>query len=231
MTERSNGEVSSRRIPFWLKVAYTAFVGVMVPVYWRTYGPTNFLYFCDVAVFLTLAGLWMGNALLVSTAAVGIVLPQLAWVLDLGAHLVGLKITGMSDYMFDSKIPACTRGISLFHGWLPFLLLYAVWRLGYDRRALGIWLTVAWPLMLICFFWLPKPSSVLANPRQPVNINYVYGFGDDAPQPWMPAWAWLLVVMTAMPLVLWWPAHLALKRWGTKPAENQKPAEPRQAEQ
>jgi hypothetical protein len=76
MTDQSNGESSPRRIPLWLKLAYTAFVGMMVPVYWRTYGPTNFLYFCDVAVFLTLAGLWTGNASLVSTAAVGIVLPQ-----------------------------------------------------------------------------------------------------------------------------------------------------------
>ena len=39
-----------------LKVAYTAFMAVLVPVYWHHYGPTNFLYFCDVALFLTLAG-------------------------------------------------------------------------------------------------------------------------------------------------------------------------------
>jgi hypothetical protein len=185
----------------------------MLPVYWRTYGPTNFLYFCDVAVFLTLAAVWTENALLASMAAVGIVLPQIAWVIDLAAHLVGLKLTGMSDYMWDSKIPVFTRAISLFHGWLPFLLLYVVRRLGYDQRALRAWLALAWPLMLICFFWLPKPGAVLENPQQPVNINYVYGFSDDTPQPWMPEWAWLLVVLAGMPLVLWWPAHVAFKRW------------------
>ena len=39
-----------------LKVAYTAFMAVLIPVYWHYYGPTNFLYFCDVALILTLIG-------------------------------------------------------------------------------------------------------------------------------------------------------------------------------
>jgi hypothetical protein len=30
-------------IPLWIKVVYSVFVAVMVPVYWRDYGPTNFL--------------------------------------------------------------------------------------------------------------------------------------------------------------------------------------------
>ena len=38
---------AARRIPLWLKLAYTAFMAVLVPVYLRNYGPTNFLYFCD----------------------------------------------------------------------------------------------------------------------------------------------------------------------------------------
>ena len=32
-----------RRIPLAIKLIYTAFVAVMVPVYLRDYGPTNFL--------------------------------------------------------------------------------------------------------------------------------------------------------------------------------------------
>src|SRR5437763_306427 len=32
-------------LPLWLKLAYTAFMGLLVPIYWRNYGPTNFLYF------------------------------------------------------------------------------------------------------------------------------------------------------------------------------------------
>ena len=143
---------------------------------------------------------------------VGIVLPQFVWVLDLGAHLAGLNITGMTDYMFDPKIPLLTRGISLFHGWLPFLLLYAVWRLGYDRRGFIVWVCLAWLLMLVCYFSMPQPGAVLANPRQPVNINYVYGFSDQAPQKWMPAWAWFTTILIGLPALIWWPTHLALGR-------------------
>ena len=66
------------RLPLWLKLAYTAFMAVLVPVYWYYYGPTNFLYFCDVALFLTLAGIWLESPLLVSMCAVGIVAPQIA---------------------------------------------------------------------------------------------------------------------------------------------------------
>ena len=45
----------TRRLPLWLKLAYTAFVAVLVPWYWKLYGPTNFLYFCDFSLFFTLA--------------------------------------------------------------------------------------------------------------------------------------------------------------------------------
>lgn len=215
---RAESSTSSRRIPLWNKIAYSAFVAVMVPIYWRAYGLTNFLYFCDAALFLTLAALWTDSALLASAAAVGIVLPQLVWVLDFGAHFAGLKITGMSDYMFDAELPVFTRGLSLFHGWLPFLLLYAVWRLGYDRRGLAAWVGLGWALILIAYFWMPPPGTVLANPKQPVNINYVYGFSDHAPQAWMPAWAWLLTMLVGLPLLVWWPTHLVFTRFFTPAA-------------
>ena len=53
--------------PLALKLAYTAFMAVLIPVYAYYYGPANFLYFCDVALLLTLAGIWLDNRLLVST--------------------------------------------------------------------------------------------------------------------------------------------------------------------
>src|ERR1700733_4811295 len=65
------------RIPFAVKLAFTAFMAVLVPVYWTEYGPANFLYFCDLALFLTLAAVWLENRLLASMAAVGILLPQI----------------------------------------------------------------------------------------------------------------------------------------------------------
>ena len=46
---------SSPVIPRWLKIAYTAFMAVLIPVYWWHYGLSNFLFFCDVALLLVLA--------------------------------------------------------------------------------------------------------------------------------------------------------------------------------
>src|SRR6516225_10055611 len=62
---------AARRVPLWLKVAYTAFMAVLVPVYLRNYKPSNFLYFCDVALIITLVGIWIESPFLVSMCAVG----------------------------------------------------------------------------------------------------------------------------------------------------------------
>ena len=207
-----SSNIKQRGIPLGLKLAYTAFMAVLVPVYWINYGPTNFLYFCDIALFLTLGALWMENALLAGMAAVGIILPQFLWCADFGSHLLGFKITGMTDYMFDSERSLFLRGLSLFHGWLPFLLVFLVARLGYDRRSLFLWTVVAWGAILTSFFLLPHPGAVLTNPKAPVNINYVFGLSDDVGQEWMPAWMWLVLMLTALPAIVYTPTHFLLKR-------------------
>src|SRR5215470_1285160 len=97
---------SRRRIPLRVKVAYTAFVAVVVPCYWVTYTPWNFLYFCDIALLATAVGVWIESPLLVSMQAVAITLPQLLWVVDMLCRLVaGLHVTGVTSYMFDPAIP------------------------------------------------------------------------------------------------------------------------------
>jgi hypothetical protein len=196
--------------PSWLKWAYTAFMAVLVPVYWHHYGPTNFLYFCDVALFVTLAGVWLEKPVLISMAAVGILAPQLLWLADFFVGLAGGHLTGLTDYMFDAQRPLYLRGLSLFHGWLPLMLLYLVWRAGYDSRGLHAWTVTAWSLVLVCFFFMPEPSP--AHGLTPANINYVYGFEDEKAQTLMPQWAWLLLELGAMPLLLFAPTHWALKK-------------------
>jgi hypothetical protein len=204
--------VRTNKLPLWLKVAFTGFMSVLVPIYWQQYGPTNFLYFCDVALFLTLAAVWTENRLLASMAAVGILVPQLVWCADFGAHLFGANLVGMTDYMFDTKLPLYLRGLSLFHGWLPFLLIFIVAKLGYDKRAFAFWTLLAWALMLIAFFYLPPAGAIMPNPKTPVNVNYVYGLKDAAPQTWMPAKAWLATMMAALPVIFYAPVHLTMKR-------------------
>ena len=151
---------SPRPIPLALKVALTAFLCVQVPFYWSAYGPTNFLYFCDIALFLTVASVLTEKRLPASMAAVGILLPQLLWVIDFVGGLFGHPVVNLTDYMFQDSQPLYARAISLFHGWLPFVLLYVVYRLGYDRRALAAWTVLAWGLMLIAYFFLPVPQAL-----------------------------------------------------------------------
>lgn len=199
------------RIPLSLKLAYTAFCLVMVPVYLAHYGPTNFLYFCDQAVLLTLVGIWIESPLLISLCAVGILAPQLLWCVDFLGTAIGVPLTGMTEYMFDRGKPLLLRALSGFHGWLPLLLIYLVARLGYDRRALPVWSAMALVTLLISFFLMPAPRPDAG--LTPVNINYVWGFSDAVAQSWMPAWAWLLGMIVALPALLFWPTHLLLKRF------------------
>lgn len=197
-------------IPLPVKLAYTAFMAVLVPVYWASYGPTNFLYFCDVALLLALIGIWTESALLVSMCAVGILLPQALWVADFVGTALGRPLTGMTAYMFDPTKPLFLRGLSGFHGWLPFLLVALVWRLGYDRRALPAWSGLAVALLLVCFLFMPPPNP---DPGlTPVNINYVWGLSDLEAQTWVPAPAWLLGLVVGLPLLLFLPTHLVLAR-------------------
>jgi len=211
----SDAVASSRkepRIPLAAKLLYTAFVAVLVPYYWLTYGPTNFLYFCDVALLMTVAAMWREDALLASMPCVGILLPQSFWMVDFLAGVFGVSLTGMTDYMFSSTIPLFGRALSFFHFWLPLLLLWLVYRLGYDRRALIGWTLVAWLLMLVCYFFMPGPPAPADNPNLPVNINYVYGLSEEKPQEWLPPSAYFALMMVGLPLAVFLPTHLVL-RW------------------
>lgn len=221
MTARLSPAEESRpaHLPLWLKVSFTTFMAVLVPVYWINYGPTNFFYFCDAALFIAWAALWTESALLASMAAVGIVLPQLFWCIDFGLGLCGVSLSGMTAYMFDAQKPLFLRGLSSFHGWLPFLLLGLVGRLGYDRRALPAWTVLAWILCLVAYFFLPAAGAPLVHPNQPINVNYVFGFDDAKAQSWMSPAAYLVAWMLALFVVLYVPTHFFLKRWaGFAPA-------------
>ena len=207
------------RIPLVLKLLVTAFVVVMVPVYYRSYGPTNFLYFCDVALLLCVVSIWTEKALPASMAAVGILLPQALWCLDFLGELIGVHLVGLTAYMFDAKRSFFLRGLSFFHFWLPFLLVYLVKRLGYDRRALLGWTALSWGLCLVAYFALPPAGTVLANPQIPVNINYVGGFDDAKMQTMAPGPVYLVGWMATLLVVVYLPTHWLLRKLFKRPAE------------
>ncbi len=202
-------------IPLALKLAYTLFVAVLVPKYWMAYSAWNFLFFCDVALLVGLCAFWLESPLLMSLTAVGITVPQMLWVAD---FLTGARITGMTSYMFDSKLPIFVRALSSFHGWLPFLLVWGVWRLGYDRRAFVGWTIASTVILLTSFFLAPKPPAPAENPDLAVNINYVHGLSYTKPQTTMPPWLWLSIMIVGFPIVLYLPAHLVFRALIPPPA-------------
>ncbi len=210
LTDSTSTKSTARAIPLWLKLAYTLFVSVLVPYYWIAYGPTNFLFFCDIALFLTLAALWLESRLLASMAGVGILMPQALWMADFLGSAVGIPVTGMTGYMFDAKYSLFVRGLSFFHFWLPILLVWMIWRLGYDRRALLSWTSLAWAVLMVCYFLMPAPPAPADNPDLIVNINYVYGFSDKEPQSWMPPLAWFTTLLVALPTLIYLPTHVIL---------------------
>lgn len=188
-------------IPLWLKLAHTLFVCFLIPIYWRQYGPSNFLWFSDIALMSIVAALWLESPLITSMMALAVVLLDVAWNLDFFVRVIsGKSITGLSNYMFNPKISRTIRAISLFHIVFPVLLLWMLSRLGYDRRAF-----VAQTLLS----WIVLPASYFLAPRSE-NINWVYGFGGK-PQQWLPAPLYLLLLMILFPLLVYLPSHFLLQ--------------------
>ncbi|GMR05584.1 MAG: hypothetical protein BMS9Abin25_0159 [Gammaproteobacteria bacterium] len=191
-------------IPLWVKFCYTGFVVVLVPTYWWQYGPANFMWASNLALLITLLGLWLESSLLVSMMALSVLIPELVWAVDFAVRLVaGSEVVSFrgTRYMFDPGIPLLVRGLSLYHLALPIFLLWAIHRLGYHRKALMCQTLLSW-IVLPLSYLVSKPDA---------NINWVFGF-IDPPQQWLPAVAFVLFLMVLYPLVLFLPTHLLLRR-------------------
>jgi len=189
-------------IPLGLKVVYTIFVCALVPIYWREYGPANFLWFSDIALLAFVPALWLENALLVSMLAISVVFFEALWNVNFFFRLATRKpLVGLSAYMFDPRIPLFIRGLSCFHIVLPLLLLWMLHRLGYDHRAF-LWQTIVVLLVL--------PLSYLVSSPQE-NVNWVYGLGEN-PRRILPAPLFVILLMLLFPLAVYLPTHLLFAR-------------------
>jgi hypothetical protein len=204
--ERHHRNIRKRLFPLWLKLLYSMWVAFLLPTYWQS-TPLGLLWSCNVALLLTCVGLWLESRLLISIAALGIVWWQLLWVLDFLIHLaIGISTLGMSNYMFDARFSRFSRGLSLYHGWLPFVLLWALSRLGYDRRALIFQTLLAWTVFLLS----ASLTTDLTGPAG--NLNMIYGLSETKPQTWMPPKLWLVVVMVLWPASVYVPCHFVFRR-------------------
>jgi hypothetical protein len=187
--------------PLPLRVAALAWLALFIAAYGRTYGAANFLHLCDVAVIVTCIGLWRGSALLLSSQALSSLVVDVAWDLDLvwrfftGGHLVG-----GTEYMWDARYPLAVRLMSLFHVVWPPLLLWALRRAGYDRRALPLQAAIAAVLFVASRLVLPE-----------ANINFAHR-DPFLGRSWGPAPVHLFLTWAVLVGAVYWPTHRLLAR-------------------
>jgi hypothetical protein len=184
------------RIPLWLKVVWTACVIAWIPLYWRQYGLQNFLFFCDLGNLFIAAGLWLESALMFSWQACGLLLFQSLFTIDLVSALVrGQHLIGGTEYMFDPHVPLPIRLLSLFHVVTPPLLLWAISRLGYDRRGWKFQTLAAWIVVPINYFWRPQ-----------YDVNWARGpFFRE--QHAVSGPVYLLAYLIIVPVAIYYPTH------------------------
>lgn len=212
------------RIPLRIKLWFSLYIVLFAPIYLHYYGLINFLYFCDLALLLSFAGVWLENPLLISMCAVGILLPQFIWLADFAFQLIFGQRGGWTQYMFNAQQPLFLRLLSLFHGWLPFLLFYLMARLGYDRRALSAWTAFACTLVLLCYCISPLPTPHTAEQDLPANINFVFGLSSRRPQAWTLPGVYLMLELMIMFGAVSWPTHWVLKRIFPPPETCERPS-------
>jgi len=190
------------RVPLWLKIGWTAWVLAWAPIYWRQYGLQNFLYFCDLGNILVALGLWLESPLIFSWQANGLLLFQTLYTVDLaGAVFSGRHLIGGTEYMFDPHISLWVRLLSLFHVVTPPLLLWAIWKLGYDKRGWKFQTLTTLIVVPINYFWRPQ-----------ADVNWARGLFFRE-QHVVPGWLYLGIYLIALPLLVYWPTHLLLQWW------------------
>lgn len=190
------------RVPLWLKIVWTVWVIVWVPLYWHQYGLQNFLYLCDMGNFLICLALWLESRLIFSWQATGLLLFQSLYTIDLIVALVtGVHIFGATGFMFDPHVHLFVRLLSLFHVVTPPLLLWAIWKLGYDERGWKLQTLTTWIVVPINYFWRPQ-----------ADVNWARGLSYHQ-QHVVPGWVYLVAYMIVVPLVVYWPTHRVLRWW------------------
>src|ERR1035437_7575581 len=193
------------RVPLWLKIGWAVWGGPWVPVYWEGKGPQNVFFFFDRGNLFLMLALWLESPLIFSWQATGLLLFQTLYTVDLaGALSTGSHIFGGTEYMFDPNVPLFIRLLSLCHVATPPLLLWAIRRLGYDRRGWLCQTLTAWVVVPVNYSW-----------RRQFDVNWARGpFFRE--QHAMPGLLYLLGYLVVVPLVVYFPSHLLLQWWARR---------------
>jgi len=186
--------------------AAALWLAAWMPAYAAYWGWRNFLALCDMAVIITCVGVWRGSPLLLSTQALPSVMVGALWSADvIGRIAFGKHPFGGTEYMWDARVPLPVRLASLFHVVLPVVLIAALRRVGYDRRAL--------PLQTLITAALLIAARAVSTGK---NLNYAFRdplFGRAlGPTP-----VHLAAILVGITGLVYLPTHLALARWLPRP--------------
>jgi hypothetical protein len=193
-------------IPGWLRWVALLWLVVWFPAYWHAWGAKNFLQMCDIAVILTCVALWTKSDLLISSQAISSLFVCIAWALDAGWKLIlGHHLIGGTEYLFDESKPLWIRLLSLYHLVLPALLLWLLYRMGYDRRGWALQSAIAVPVFI---------ASRYASPQKNMNFALADPFFR---RQWGPAPVHLLVIWLFMVFVVYMPTHSLLRKLFAQP--------------
>jgi hypothetical protein len=189
-------------LALFMKSIFTLFVATIVWVYWKHYGPQNFLWMSDIGLFLTLGAVWLESPLPISVCICAFLLVELAWNLDfLGELITGRSMFGLAHYMFQPRYTLFLRSLSLFHVIMPVIWFWLTLAWGYDTRAL---------LYAVPLIWLTFIATYLCTDRE-LNINWVF-------MPLLHHWkwislpVWLILLFIGYPLLACLPVHLIFAR-------------------
>jgi hypothetical protein len=181
---------------------------VWFPAYWYYWGWRNFLQLCDVAVFVAVAGFWLGSRLLLSSQAVGFPLIALIWTADVAWRaLTGAHLIGGTEYLWDPRYPLWLRLLSLYHVALPPLLLWSLRRTGYDPLGWKLQAAIALAAMIAAATLAPGLNYNMVE-RDPLLART-----------WGPASLHIAFIWLVLTAVVYFPTHLLLQK-AFKPAKS-----------
>ncbi|MBI3664263.1 MAG: hypothetical protein HY234_14590 [Acidobacteria bacterium] len=176
-------------------------LAVWFPTYAVVWGWANFVQLCDLSVLLTVAGVWTGSALLLSSQAVGTIVLNSIWALDAAWRLAaGHHLIGGTEYLWDARYPLWVRLLSLYHVAIPLVALWALRRTGYHLRGWQLQAALSVPALI---------ASRLLDPANNVNFAHVDPILHIS---FRPAPLHLAIILFFLIGVIYWPTHQVLSR-------------------
>ncbi len=186
-----------------VKIFFTIWMLAWAPSFGIYYGPSHFLWLCNITNFLVLVALWREDSLIFSSQIVLTLLIDSLWVIDLACALaLNVHPFGATTYMFDPALHLAIRLMSLYHLFLVPLIIYGLWCVGYDNRG--------WKLQTVITAVAYPLTYLFGDPAG--NINWLwYPFGIK--QTVVSLEVFVVILMAAFPLMLYLPTHGLIRLW------------------